>query len=305
MGFVFAYDVTAQFYSKAPQGTQLCGYDTGSGGVAWTPQMWAAHPGAVHIDQAPYTSVLQAMLDDEDMFSVVGHVTSDVLDSEDGAVPVGSPLLSAWARGAQASFAAAVRPGQRRPALYQSLSNVSANVNALIAGGVTSGVGLWIASWGMPTAQAIAELAAASGPFPVIGLQVANAGDYDVDLFSAAWLSDVSGDGWVFGPLRNFRAWPGQTTFGVSFYSPGTPEPLGVSCYEIAVCEGQLTQPGAVIDRYPVYLPKGSTSQVQYTGHGLSANVLASDGYTIFGRAVATDGGHAGSWTRRFITAGS
>ena len=34
--------------------------------------------------------------------------------------------------------------------------------------------------------------AAASGPFPVIGIQYANAGAYDVSVFSQAWLQEVS-----------------------------------------------------------------------------------------------------------------
>ena len=51
MSFTFARDVTALFYDKVPKDCLLCGYDTGSSGIAWTKAMWDAHPGAVHIDQ--------------------------------------------------------------------------------------------------------------------------------------------------------------------------------------------------------------------------------------------------------------
>jgi hypothetical protein len=191
MSITIGFDVTAANYASAPKGFQLAGYDTGPG-VAWTPAMWAAHPGAVHIDQAPDTAVLQALFDDAYMFSAAGHVTSDVLDCEAGAVPVGSPLIAVWAKAALASYTAAVRPGQRRPALYCSASNVTANVNALIRGGITTGTGLWIANWNLSEAAAFTELAAASGPFAVIGIQFTDDGPRDADLFSTGWLDAVS-----------------------------------------------------------------------------------------------------------------
>ena len=195
MSITVGFDVTGANYASAPKGFQLAGYDTGSDGVAWTAAMWRAHPGAVHIDQAPDTAVLQALLDAEydssDTFPA-GHVTSDVLDCEYGAVPVGSPLTGAWAKSALASYSAGVRPGQRRPVLYQSAANVTANVNALVAGGVVTGVGLWIANWNLTEAAAFAELAAASGPFAVTGVQFADDGPFDADLFSTGWLAAVS-----------------------------------------------------------------------------------------------------------------
>jgi hypothetical protein len=302
MSVTFAYDVPGFNYGQAPQGFQLCGYDTGSGGVAWTPAMWAAHPGAVHIDQAPDTAVLKGIQDDSYMFSIAGHVTSDVLDVEAGAVPVGSALVAAWARGAIASFAAGARPGQRRPLLYQSLGNVTANVNALIAGGVTAGVGLWIANWDGNSAADVSALAAASGPFPVAGFQYQDDGYFDADVFSTAWLTAVSGNAWVFGPCRDVQFRGGATTtFGVSGFSPGTPEPLGVGQYEFTVCAGdQFVTPAA---GYPKYQAKdASSAQFSFTGHGLKSRQL----YTAGVRAIATDGAHAGPWvTGRVIPGGS
>jgi hypothetical protein len=283
MSFVLAYDVPGFNFSRAPQGAQLCGYDTGSGGVAWTPAMWAAHPGAVHIDQSP---------------GLGGLYTSDVLDVERGAVPVGSAEIAAWVRGAQRAFDTAVRPGQRRPVLYQSASNVSANVNALVQHGITSGAGLWIARWDGNSAADIAALAAASGPFPVTGFQFEDDGPYDADVFSAAWLSDTSGDGWTFGPVRGAKFWPGKVTFGVSGYSPGVPEPLGVGSYDIVACKG--TSLGVVATRYE--LPKDiASSAFSYEGHGLARSTT----YTIGVRAVAAGGSHAGPWVTGTITTGS
>jgi hypothetical protein len=300
VSFTFAYDVPGFNYAQAPQGFQLCGYDTGSGGVAWTPAMWAAHPGAVHIDQAPDTAVLEA-LEAPDWRDGV-HATSDVLDVESGAVPVGSPLVAAWAKSALAAYAAGTRPGQRVPALYQSASNVTANVNALVAGGVTSGVGLWIAKWDGNKAADIAALAVASGPFPVIGFQYADLGNYDADVFSTSWLDTVSGAAWVFGPCRGVKFRGGATTtFGVTGYSPGTPEKLAVGDYEIACFEGTSFGHGAQVHGYPVSVPKGSSPAFSYTGHGVKQGAPC----TIGVRAVAANGGHAGPWVTGTVTPGS
>ena len=300
MSFTFAFDVPGFNFSRAPQGAQLCGYDTGSGGVAWTADMWRAHPGAVHIDQAPDTTVLATALGSTGPLAA-GHVTSDVLDVEAGAVPVGSPLLATWARAALASYAAGTRPGQRVPALYQSASNVTANVNALIAGGVTSGVGLWIARWDGNSAADILALAAAGGPFPVIGFQYEDDGPFDADVFSTSWLDTVSGNGWVFGPCRNVRFWGGATTtFGVSGNSPGTPEKLGVGDYEVTISAGTAFK--VPLAGYPQYIPKdSSTSEFSFTGHGLKPGQL----YTAGVRAIATNGGHAGPWVTGQVTPGS
>ena len=73
-----------------------------------------------------------------------------------------------------------------------SQSNVTPVVNALIAGGVTSGIGLFVADWnGLANAQAM--LAKSSGPFPVIGVQYEDAGSYDLDVWLTSWLSNRSG----------------------------------------------------------------------------------------------------------------
>ena len=157
-----------------PKG-QAAGYSTGTGPVPWTPADWAAHPGAVRICQDPRAT----------------DPTADVLDVEAGAATLA--VCARWAEAAAANYAAGKRPGQRHPAIYTSLSNVTPVVNALIAGGITEGPCLWIAHWGITQDQAATVVQIAGGPFPVIGVQYRNAGLYDVSVFSELWLGTVSG----------------------------------------------------------------------------------------------------------------
>ena len=186
MSTVVVCDATHANIGHLPHG-MAAGYTTGSHGIAWTAADWQAHPGAVRIDQDPAAS----------------DPAADVLDVEQGAA---SPADAAgWAKRALASYKAATRPGQRHPLIYMSRSQVTAVVNALTAGGVTSGVGLWIADWSRTRAQAEAEVGTASGPFPVAAVQYHNAGLYDISVFSAAWLQEVSVTTPVFPPVP-----PGQ-----------------------------------------------------------------------------------------------
>jgi len=171
------YDATHAGIASLPPG-QHAGYATGTGTVPWTAADWAAHPGAVRIDQSPVNTALDELC--------------DVLDMERGAATIAD--CAPWAEGAAANFAAARRPGQRHPAIYMSLSNVTPVVNALVTAGITSGPGLWIANWNLTEPEARALVAFAAGPFPVIGVQYGTRGDYDVSVFSAAWLAAVSGD---------------------------------------------------------------------------------------------------------------
>jgi hypothetical protein len=173
MTIVDCYDATHDNISHLPRG-QAAGYSTGTGGVPWTAHDWAAHPGAVRIDQDPAAS----------------DPTADILDVENGAATLAD--CAPWAQRALADFRSAARRGQRSPAIYMSQSNVTPVVNSLIAGGVMSGIGLWIANWDLTRAGAAAEVNAASGPFPIVGIQYNNAGLYDESVFSSAWLQNVS-----------------------------------------------------------------------------------------------------------------
>jgi hypothetical protein len=181
------YDATHAGIASLPPG-QAAGYSTGSGIVPWTAADWAAHPGAVRIDQSPVNTALDELC--------------DVLDVERGAATTGD--CPSWCEAAAANFAAGKRPGQRHPAIYMSLDSVTAVVNALIAAGITEGPGLWIANWNLTEAGARIVVQLAGGPFPVIGVQYGNRGSYDVSVFSVPWLQAVSGGGAPPAPPANW-----------------------------------------------------------------------------------------------------
>lgn len=171
MALRVVYDVTGTDYGHQPSGA-LALYVTGSSGIPATPAQLAAHPEAVLIDQTPAGGKWDGL--------------ADVDDYENGAVTLAE--LAPRAKQRLANYHAGVRPGQRSPGVYFSASNVHDVVNALIAGGVTSGVGLWVANWSLTEPDAIAEVTAASGPFPIIGVQYHNAGLFDISVFSSNWL---------------------------------------------------------------------------------------------------------------------
>jgi hypothetical protein len=163
------------------------GYTTGSTDIQWTAADWHAHPGAVRIDQDASASDPQA----------------DVLDVESFAAT--NAESAGWYRRALASFNAGTRPGQRHPAIYCSAGNVTALVNALIAGGVRSGPNLWVAKWDFSSVDDIAAINNASGPFPIIGGQFSDGQFYDSNVFSSAWLANTS-----MPPLPKPPATPAQ-----------------------------------------------------------------------------------------------
>ena len=179
-GFVVAYDAIASNVGSLPHGAQqYAGYATGSGPVPWTEEQFQQHATALgpclRIDQDPGAS----------------DPTADILDVERGAATVADAPW--WAKRALADFKSARRPGQRSPAIYCSASTVSAVVHSLISGGVTSGVGLVVANWSLTEAQAVADVLAASGPFPIVGIQFTDAGPYDVSVLRTDWLANQSG----------------------------------------------------------------------------------------------------------------
>lgn len=178
MSVTIVYDCTGNNLGSfpIPHGVLMAGYMTGSGGVPWTQAEFDAYPGAIHIDQSSFITGL-----DE---------TADILDFERGAALISD--LAPWVNAAHAKFNAAIRAGQRKPAIYASASNITAVVNELISKGITSGVGLWVANWNLTDPQAVADVNNASGPFPVIGVQFANAGSHDISVFSTQWLQEVS-----------------------------------------------------------------------------------------------------------------
>jgi hypothetical protein len=174
--------------SHLPKGP-AAGYTTGSGPVPWGPADWRAHPGAVRICQDPSAS----------------DTTADVLDVEAGAATI--RVAAPWAEAAATNVASGRRPGQRHPAVYMSLASVTPVVNALAAGGISSGVSLWVANWNLTSAEATALVQHAGGPFPIVAVQYRNAGLYDVSVFSKPWLSAVSGDPPAPPPAKFHGEW--------------------------------------------------------------------------------------------------
>ena len=169
-------DATGSNLASLPAGfAVLAGYSTGSDGVPWTAEQWAQHPGAIRIDQSPVNTAL-----DE---------TADILDVEAGAATLAD--IAPWALAAEAAWARGTRPGQRHPAVYASQSNLTAVCNAL-AGAHVTGVGLVVANWNDTKDAATAAVQASSGPYPVVGVQYADEGLYDLDVFLASWVNTVS-----------------------------------------------------------------------------------------------------------------
>jgi peptidoglycan hydrolase-like protein with peptidoglycan-binding domain len=169
---ILVFDATHDNIGALPKGAQVAGYTTGAGThIRWTDADFAAHPGAVRIDQDPLAS----------------DPTADALDIEAGAAtPASAP---GWVRRALASRISQTRPGQRSPAVYMSQSRVAEVVNVLTGGGIGSGVGLWIAHFGLTQAQATQMVLTGGGPFPVIGVQFRNTPAFDVSVFSSGWLA--------------------------------------------------------------------------------------------------------------------
>lgn len=173
---VNGYDVTGTNYSHRPASGQAALYMTGSGGIAATTAMWQANPKAVRIDQSPVINTVDT--------------TADTYDVETGAITVAElPSVIADAR---ANYNRGVRPGQRWPAVYCNQSTLTPVANALTSAKLT-GTGIWLANYNFTAAQAAAVIQQSSGPFPFIGIQHADVGFYDEDVWSVDWLNKVSG----------------------------------------------------------------------------------------------------------------
>jgi len=129
--------------------------------------------------------------------------TADVLDVEGGAATFAD--CPVWAKKAMDAFGSVKRPGQRWPCIYASASNLTPVVNALINGGISRGVNLWVANWSLSEAQAMALLTNAGGPFPVVGVQFNDPGPYDIDVWSSAWLDRKSGKDVAANPVKGLE----------------------------------------------------------------------------------------------------
>lgn len=173
MTLVWGWDATHSNLGGVPGG-QGAGYTTGTPDIKWTPDDWASHPGAVRIDQDAADS----------------DPSADVLDVETGAAtPASAPE---WTRRALIARDASSRPGQRWPAIYCSLSVVPAVAEAIAtnpSGGLPV---LWVAHWGITMDDAARLIGTQISGLTVVGVQFANRGAYDSDVFDAAWLAAVS-----------------------------------------------------------------------------------------------------------------
>lgn len=190
MQITTVYDCTGANLGKfpVPPGVLLAGYVTGSGGVPWTPAQFAAHPGAIRIDQAPVNTP--------------ANETADMIDVEPYAGTIQD--VPSWAAAATRNYQAGVRPGQRWPTAYVEQSEETPVVNALIAAGITSGVNLFLTK-PMSRQTAVAMLEQAGGPFPHVGIQYEFGQLYDVSVVSTAWLNAVSRKPPVTPPSGTYR----------------------------------------------------------------------------------------------------
>lgn len=173
MSIVIVDDSTHKNVGQLPVGVLAALYTTGSSDIKATPQDFANHPNAIHICQDHGSDV-----------------TADMLDSESGAANPADCVK--WLPLARAAFAKNVRPGQRWPGIYASLSNLPPIANAFTLAKITN-VPLWVAEWGLPQVSAISDITNASGPWPIVGMQIKNLAAFDFSLFSSTWLGKVSG----------------------------------------------------------------------------------------------------------------
>lgn len=206
MTIQIVYDVTHTFIGSVPQGGMVALYSTGTPDIKATQADIESHPGCLLICQD---------------FGLT-DTTADYADVESGA---GTPQqVPQWFKAAVANYHNGVRPGQRWPAVYCSANNVTNVANALVNAGITSnGPGLVIANWSLTETQAIADVLAASGPFPIVGIQFRNNGPYDTDVMSGEWINTMSGPTTPVTPVKPTDPTPPTAP---------TPEPASIRIQE-------------------------------------------------------------------------
>lgn len=169
MSIILVLDATHQNIGAIPMGTLAALYTTGSPDIKATSLDFQNHPNAIHICQ-----------------DFGSDDTADILDMENGAATPDD--VANWLPKARASFNSVKRPGQRWPGVYLSRSRVTEQANVFVTKRLTN-VPLWIAQWGEPQMSAIAEIVAAAGPWPIVGLQIRNQGVDDFSVFSSDWIN--------------------------------------------------------------------------------------------------------------------
>lgn len=191
-----------------PASALMAGYVTGSAGVPWNDAQWAAHPGAIRIDQSP--------------IDTPADETADMIDVEPLAASVADVPI--WVHGAWTSYRAGRRPGQRTPTVYVEQSELTPVANALNAAGITSGVNLFLTE-PMPEHAAMDILNNTGGPFPFVGVQYAFQALFDVSLVSTAWLDNVSKPPPASAPHAGTQTgWRFCSKCQGLFWGPGQPQ---------------------------------------------------------------------------------
>jgi len=171
MSFITAADAEFKNINSIPVNLIRVGYTTGSVDIKWPTNVFK--PSDVRLCQDHGSDK-----------------TADGLDIEPDAAT--NQDAANWWPLAHANFENSTRPGQRFPMLYTFTSNVTPLVNTLIANHITSGPVLFLAepNDGLVTAEQI--LAAAGGPFPIVGIQYKFSTLFDLDVFSSDWYNTVS-----------------------------------------------------------------------------------------------------------------
>jgi len=173
MTTVTGWDATHANLHLVPPG-QGAGYTTGTDDVRWTEDDWAAHPGSVRICQ-------DAGATDD---------TADVLDVETGAATIAD--APGWVERAMLSLSRNRRPGQRWPTIYIQVSRIPQLREVLVAANLGNHCFLYQARWGVGRAFADLEVALSKEPPKTVAFQYENAGPYDNDIWSKAWLDQVA-----------------------------------------------------------------------------------------------------------------
>lgn len=175
MTIQIVYDVTHTFIDSVPKGAMVALYSTGTPDIKATQADYDSHPGCLRICQDFRAS----------------DTTADYLDVESGAATIDE--IPSWFISAVDNYHKGMRPGQRWPAVYASANNITPIANKLVSAGITSnGPGLVVANWSMTETTAIADVIAAAGPYPIVGIQFRNNGPYDTDVMSGEWIKNVS-----------------------------------------------------------------------------------------------------------------
>lgn len=251
----------------------------GTGYIAATQAQLAEYPDCVKISQLPAGDPFWA----------------DVLDFEAGAATVAE--IPQWAAGAQESYHAGTHPGQRMPTVYVSASNVHVAVNALVSGGIKGGVGIGLANWNLTEPQAAQDVIDRAGPFPIVWVQYADPGLWDLDIFATAWLNARSGKPKPlagYDAPRDLRATGGHTSVRLTWQPPGTPGLPAPSNYEIFIYRGTAATRSSLVPTYP----RTEGPALEFEGGSLEQGKT----YTAHVVATGPDGGNVRPFTYASVT---